>query len=100
MMRDFDRVLHNRWDRVLEAELPDSRLSGPRRRATSIVRAGVVYEACFCANCGKPHGLITADWSPHVFFLCDGCFAAGGTPAGCGRVDEDLIPSANRPGSI
>lgn len=78
--RDFDRTLHNQWDRQLEGDLPDSRLRGPRRRATTVMRGGMKYETCFCANCGASGGLITADWSPHVFFICDDCFFAGKGP--------------------
>jgi hypothetical protein len=89
MMRDFDRTLHNQWDRQLEDGLPDSRLRGPRRRATQVVRGGMLYETCFCANCGDPHGLVTADWSPHVFFLCDDCYLSMGAPAGCVEVSGE-----------
>jgi len=90
--RDFDRTLHNQWDREHEGGLPDSRLSGPRRRATSIIRGGMKYELCFCANCGRNGGAITADWSPHVFYLCDDCFLAGkGGPPGCVQADEKLV---------
>lgn len=92
--RDFDRTLHNQWDRELESGLPDSRLSGPRRRATTVIRGGMKYETCFCANCGKSGGLITADWSPHCFYLCDDCFLAGK-----GQVDAVMADEATIRGS-
>lgn len=61
------------WDRELENGLPDCRLRGPRRRATTVVRGCMLMERVFCANCGADGGLITAEWSPHVFYLCDAC---------------------------
>jgi hypothetical protein len=72
--QSFDRSLHNNWDRQLEGDLPDSRLSGPRRRATTVVRAGKLLELVFCASCGKSGGGVTADWAAHVFYYCDECF--------------------------
>lgn len=36
------------------------------------------FEECFCVNCGKPQGMITKDWAPHVFVLCDDCVATHG----------------------
>jgi len=76
----FDRSVHNQWDRQLEADLPDSRLSGPARRAKTVIRGGMRWDTCFCANCHKTGGLITADWSPHVFYICDQCFLDGKGP--------------------
>jgi hypothetical protein len=70
-MRDFDRSLHNNWDRELESDLPDSRLRGPTRRATTLMRGRLEFERVFCANCGKPSGMVIANASPHVFFVCD-----------------------------
>lgn len=67
------------WDRELEAGLPDSRLSGPRRRGTTVAYRDpgrgidLLMERCFCANCGCDGGLVVADVSPHVFFVCDPC---------------------------
>jgi hypothetical protein len=87
----FDRTLHNQWDRVLESGLPDSRLSGSRRRATTVIRGGMKYEPVFCANCGGSGGMITADWSPHVFFLCDDCFLAGKGQPDAVMADEATI---------
>lgn len=91
--RDFDRTLHNNWDREQEGNLPDSRLSGPRRRATTIVRGGMKYERVFCANCSAEGGYVTADWSPHVFYICDDCFHTAGAvaPPGTAQVDESLV---------
>jgi len=87
----FDRSLHNQWDRELEQQLPDSRLSGARRRATTVIRGGMKYDRCFCANCGNEGGLISADWSPHVFYICDDCFHTNGAPPSCVQADEQKV---------
>jgi hypothetical protein len=47
------------------------------------------YERVFCANCAKEGGHVSADWSPHVFFLCDDCFLTGGTPPECTQVSAE-----------
>jgi len=61
------------WDRQLERGLPDSRLNGPRRRATTVPLGRMLMERVFCANCGADGGFITAEWAAHVFYLCDEC---------------------------
>jgi hypothetical protein len=66
------------WNRELESGLPDCRLRGPRRRATTVPLGRMLMERVFCANCGGDGGLITAEWSPHVFYLCDECAATYG----------------------
>lgn len=74
------------WDPEFSKDLPDSRLSGSGRR--SLVPWGnMMMERVFCANCGANGGLVTAEWSPHVFFLCDTC-AHSGIPEGCAELDE------------
>jgi hypothetical protein len=57
------------WDRELELGLPDCRL----RQKPTIVRAQMLWSRVFCGNCGADGGLITAEWSPHVFYVCDDC---------------------------
>lgn len=37
-------------------------------------------EKVYCANCGAPQGLVTADWCPHIFALCNECVAKNGAP--------------------
>jgi hypothetical protein len=72
------------WDRQLEVRalagnqgrLPDCRLRGTAR-ARTIMRAHMEWELVFCANCGKEGGMVTAEWTPHVFYLCDRCAAWG-----------------------
>lgn len=84
-----ENPLSKYWDRSQESDLPDSRLSGSGRR--SLVPWGnMMMERVFCANCGANGGLITAEWSPHVFFLCDTC-AHGQIPPGLAEVDEQQI---------
>jgi hypothetical protein len=50
-------------------KLPDCR----SREAGTVVRARMLWEKVFCANCGHLGGLVTADWAAHVFYLCDKC---------------------------
>lgn len=57
------------WDPQLAEGFPDSRLQTRK----TVVRARMLWEECFCASCGKPGGLITADFAAHVFYLCDDC---------------------------
>jgi hypothetical protein len=75
------------WDRELEEGLPDSRL---RMRGT-VMHKGQLMERCFCANCGGPGGLVTAEAFPHVFYICDECVANNGAPPGCIEVPETAL---------
>lgn len=79
------------WDRQLEMGLPDSRLTVKRER-TTVVRptmlGRMVMERVFCANCGDDGGLVTAEWSPHVFYLCEECAQKHG------RLNLPEIPEA------
>ena len=61
------------WDRQFEEGLPDSRLSSTNRERTSVVHGRMVWERIFCADCGEPAGLVTAEWTPHIFWLCNEC---------------------------
>jgi hypothetical protein len=66
--------LRDNWDRELELGLPDCRLSNTVQRERKTVKRGpLTYEMCFCANCGEPDGLVSAEWTPHVFCLCNKC---------------------------
>jgi len=76
------------WDRRLESGLPDARLSGSGRDRTTVVYAHALWERVFCANCGADGGLVTAGFSPHVFYVCDDCAARLGPPPGCAEADE------------
>lgn len=82
----IDRRLENQWDRQLEEGLPDSRLRN--REKNRIYRGGMWWETVYCASCGKPGGLVTADWSPHTFFVCDPCVAKNGSPPGVAQLAE------------
>lgn len=69
------------WDSQLEGGLPDCRLSQRRDKTVvhNTVRLGrMIMERVFCANCGCDGGLVTADWSPHVFYICEECFLVHG----------------------
>jgi hypothetical protein len=90
-----ENPLSKYWDRELQDSLPDSRLSGPGRRSTQIYWGNMLMEKVFCANCGADGGLITADWSPHVFFLCDSCAYGNGPPPGCAEVESTKLRGFN-----
>lgn len=69
------------FERLLFSDAPDSRLQDltARRRTTVAGPGGTPMERVFCANCGADGGAVTADWSPHIFYLCDRCAAQHGT---------------------
>jgi len=73
------------WNKEFEMGLPDCRLAGK----PTIVRARMLWEQVFCANCGCDGGLVTAEWTPHVFYLCDACASLG--PLEFHQVDENLV---------
>lgn len=77
----IDRKLENQWDKQLEEGLPDSRLRS--REKNRLFHARMWWEAVYCASCGAQKGWVTADWSPHVFYVCDPCAAKmAGPPPG------------------
>lgn len=82
------------WDRELEGGLPDCRLSGARRRATTVVLKSILMERVFCANCGCDGGLVTAEWSPHIFFVCAECVTRSGPPSGLTEAPEKAVRGA------
>lgn len=85
------------WDRALEQGLPDCRLRGPARRATTVVRAGQIFERVFCANCGAPGGAVTANWSPHVSYLCDRPECLKAAPKQALQIPEEVVRGAALP---
>jgi hypothetical protein len=66
------------WNREFEEGLPDCRLTGHRRRATTVAYGPLLWERVYCGNCGKPGGLVTATELPHVFYVCDACVGVYG----------------------
>lgn len=75
-----DRRLENQWDRQLEDGLPDCRTKN--REKDRVYRAHMWWEKVYCANCTRLYGLVTADFSPHVFAICDDCVGVMGPPPG------------------
>lgn len=67
----IDRALENKWDKQLEERLPDSRLRARYRK--KVFRAHMWWDPVYCANCGELKGLLTEEFSPHIFYLCDPC---------------------------
>jgi hypothetical protein len=31
------------------------------------------WEGVYCANCGELQGLVTPEFTPHIFYICDAC---------------------------
>jgi hypothetical protein len=90
------------WNKELEGGLPDSRLRDPSKNLvyregrfqdpdTKIVYRGrIAYEVAYCANCGKPEGLVTAEWAPHAFALCKECADKFGT-LGLTEIPKEVV---------
>ena len=76
-----DRRLELGWDRWLESELPDCRPRS-RRDKDRVLRGNVWFDKVYCANCGKFDGLVTSDWTPHVYALCNECAGKFRAPSG------------------
>ncbi len=77
-----DLRLSRFWDRQLEGGLPDCRVRRSDRERAIVNRGRMAFEKVYCANCHKEAGLVTAEWTAHVFFICDDCARTGGPP-GC-----------------
>lgn len=89
MVYSPENPLSINWDKSFEQDLPDCRLTGSRRRSTETYLGNMKMEKVFCANCGSDGGMVTAEWTPHIFFICDGCYKYWGSPAGCQEVKVD-----------
>ena len=73
-----DLRLERQWSQTLEEGRPDCRLH--IREHDRVWRANMWWDKVYCANCGKLEGLVTSDWSPHVFAVCNKCAAKLGEP--------------------
>jgi hypothetical protein len=71
-MPDFS--LSRYWDRQMEGPLPDCRLSYSNRERRTQRRGRMEMDVVFCGTCGQESGLVPVH-CPHVYFLCDVCFA-------------------------
>lgn len=87
----IDRALEKNWDPQLSEGLPDSRLR--MRDNKRIWRANMWWEPVYCASCGGgPHGHVTADWTPHVFYICNTCAEKmQASPPGTVEVPQDEV---------
>lgn len=85
------------WDRQLEGGLPDSRLTGMKREHTTVVMGRMTFEKVFCAQCGCDAGLVTANWTPHIFFICDTCVHEHGAPPECVEIPEAVVRGTAAP---
>jgi len=85
--------LDPRWRSVAQV-LPDARVRetnlNPSRHEKKSLLLGWMEE-CFCANCGKPQGMISRDWAAHVFCVCDDCVAKHGQPPGVTQIPDAVV---------
>jgi len=79
------------WDKELEGGLPDCRLSPSTREKSIVMRGRMAFEKVYCANCGVESGLVTAEWSAHVFYVCNACVGINGAPPGCVEAPEEIV---------
>lgn len=73
------------WDRQLEEGLPDCRLRALEREGAVFWYGREAWQVVFCANCGEPRGAVPPS-CPHVFYVCEECFARLGAPPGAAEV--------------
>lgn len=90
-MTDLRNSLY--WDKQLEQDLPDCRLAPGTRGRKLVMRGRMPMEVVFCAQCHHEKGLVTADWTAHVFFLCDDCFYKMNhiAPPGTAQVPDHVV---------
>ncbi len=87
-----DLRLGRNWDRQLEDNLPDCRVSYGERDRTVFMRGRMAMEMVFCAQCHQPKGAVTADWTAFVFFICDECVGRCQTkPEGAQEIPEAVV---------
>jgi len=82
----IDRRLELGSDSQLEGGLPECRSNN--REKHQVRRGLMLWDKIYCASCGKLEGLVTADWTPHVFAVCLACVDKNGEPAGVTKVAE------------
>ena len=82
------------WSRELEQGLPDCRLAG----VPTVVLGRQKWERVFCANCGADGGLVTAEWTAHVFYQCEPCALKLGPIPGVDKVPDAVVAANNKPG--
>lgn len=84
-----DRRIELGWDRQLEFDggqhLPDCR---SRNEADRVRHGRLWWDKVYCANCGKLEGLVTSDWTPHVFAVCIECVVRMGEPLGAMKIAD------------
>lgn len=89
-MPDFRESLF--WDKELETELPDCRLSYSNREKRVVRRGRMEMDVVFCVSCGEASGLVPVH-CPHVWYQCDLCFAKmlGAPPPGAAQVPDETV---------
>jgi hypothetical protein len=81
-------------DAILTGGLPESRTS--KRRFFQGPMGWM--ERVYCANCGIDGGGVMAEYTPHVFFVCDACADKHAPPEPKVPADVEQIFRAARPG--
>lgn len=69
-------------------DAPDSRAIRSRNEKKHIL-LGWMQEV-FCANCGKPQGMVTKDWAVYIHCLCDDCVLKHGRPMDMVELPEEI----------
>lgn len=75
----------------MEGGLPDCRLTGMARVNKTVTLGRMTFDQVYCAQCGCEAGLVTSDWCPHIFFICDTCVRVNGPPPECVEIPEAVV---------
>lgn len=67
--------LDPQWKPVA-AEMPDARAQRSKNEKKHRLLGWM--EEIFCVNCGRSGGMISRDWAPYCFYLCNECVGTHG----------------------
>lgn len=76
-------------DRLYAEILPDSRLQRASKGATW--RGGAWWVPVYCANCGKPYGLVPEENCVFACWLCNDCQPKWGQVAGLMLMPDEVF---------
>jgi hypothetical protein len=71
----------------LVEQLPDCRVQGQR----SVLGPLGQMQRVYCERCGKLEGLVSAEWTPHIFVICNACIEKHGGPPPLPELPQELI---------
>lgn len=83
--------VRDHWDKELENGMPDCRLTGHNRVRQTVYLGRMEMEKVYCANCGADGGLCTAEWTPHIFYICTPCARKLGPVANLMEIPEEVV---------